>query len=143
LALDAARALYLVIARRRDDEPPGAGGDGAIYRSTDGAESWTRVPLSKGVNGPVGLLIDPRDSKRLYLAAWAQSSSGPGHGGGVFLSTNAGMTWRNVLSADQHVYDVTVDPRGSGTLYAAGFESSAWRSTDRGITWQRIQGYNF
>ena len=28
-------------------------------------------------------------------------------------------------------------------LYACGFESSAWRSTDRGETWQRIKGFNF
>ena len=28
-------------------------------------------------------------------------------------------------------------------LYAAGFESSAWRSTDRGEHWTRILGFNF
>ncbi|MGA8184002.1 MAG: hypothetical protein WB819_10215, partial [Terriglobia bacterium] len=43
----------------------------------------------------------------------------------------------------QHVYDVTVDPRQPNVLYACGFESSAWRSSDRGQTWQRIRGYNF
>jgi hypothetical protein len=45
--------------------------------------------------------------------------------------------------AGQHVYDITVDPRDSRILYACGFESSAWRSTDRGETWHRISGYNF
>ena len=43
---------------------------------------------------------------------------------------------------DQHVYDVTYDGR-TGALYAAGFESSAWRSDDRGETWYRLRGYNF
>ena len=28
-------------------------------------------------------------------------------------------------------------------MYAAGFESSAWRSADRGVTWTRIPGFNF
>jgi hypothetical protein len=28
-------------------------------------------------------------------------------------------------------------------LYAAGFESSAWRSADRGLHWTRIPGFNF
>jgi len=28
-------------------------------------------------------------------------------------------------------------------LYAAGFESSAWRSADRGEHWSRISGFNF
>jgi photosystem II stability/assembly factor-like uncharacterized protein len=28
-------------------------------------------------------------------------------------------------------------------LYATGFESSAWRSADRGLTWKRIPGFDF
>ncbi len=53
------------------------------------------------------------------------------------------VTCGRVLAKDQHVYEVTVDPRDPKTLFACGFESSAWRSADRGETWQRIQGYNF
>jgi hypothetical protein len=41
------------------------------------------------------------------------------------------------------VYDVTVDSKNPNILYAAGFESSAWRSTDRGVNWTRIPGFNF
>ncbi|HCC56651.1 MAG TPA: hypothetical protein DEQ47_05215, partial [Solibacterales bacterium] len=52
-------------------------------------------------------------------------------------------TWRNVLDRDQHVYDVTADPRDRNVLYACGFESSAWRSADRGEHWTRIPGFNF
>ena len=33
--------------------------------------------------------------------------------------------------------------RTRALLYAAGFESSAWRSTDRGLTWKRIPGFDF
>jgi hypothetical protein len=98
------------------------------------------VPLPYGVNGPNGLAIDPRDPDRLYLAAWRRVGFG---GGGIFLSTDAGRSWRNVHSKDQHVYDVTTDPRVPGTLYACGFESSAWRSTDRGESWRRIPGFTF
>ena len=47
----------------------GNAGDGALYRSTDGAEHWSRVPLPAGLNGPNGLAIDPRDPARLYLGA--------------------------------------------------------------------------
>lgn len=31
----------------------------------------------------------------------------------------------------------------SHILYAAGFESSAWHSSDRGGQWARIPGFNF
>jgi photosystem II stability/assembly factor-like uncharacterized protein len=139
LAQDPKGVLYLIVARRAEDDSLGTPNDGALYRSSDGAESWQRIPLPYGVNGPNGLAIDPRDPDRLYLAAWRR----PEGGGGIFLSTDAGRSWRDVHSGGQHVYDITVDPRGQATLYACGFESSAWRSTDRGETWKRIPGFNF
>ena len=67
--------LYLVVARRSDDGSHGNENDGALYRSTDGAESWTRIPLPEGVNGPNGIEIDPRDPQRLYLACWGRNSA--------------------------------------------------------------------
>ncbi len=135
--------LYLVVARRSEDGGYGNEGDGALYRSTDGATRWERIALPEGVNGPNGIAIDAADPKRLYLAAWGRSSPKGAVDGGIYLSADGGKTWRNVLAKDQHVYDVTADPRDPKTLYACGFESSAWRSVDRGETWQRIRGYNF
>ncbi len=143
LALDRDGGLYLVVARRTEDGSIGKAGDGALYFSKDGAAHWTSLKLPEGVNGPNGLTVDPRDPKRLYLSAWRRALPGADGGGGVFLSTDAGATWRRVLDKDQHVYDVTIDPRDPRILYACGFESSAWRSADRGETWQRIRGYNF
>ncbi len=100
------------------------------------------VSLPEGVNGPNGLAIDPEDPRRLYLAVWGRRTPSGARDGGIYLSSDGGQSWTNILSADQHVYDVTVDPR-TGVLYAAGFESSAWRSSDRGRSWQRIRGFNF
>jgi len=135
--------LYVLIARRSEDGSIGNAGDGALYRSTDGAEHWERVTLPEGTNGPNGLAVDTNDPKRLYLAAWARNSGMHGDGGGIFLSQDAGKTWQQVLDKDRHVYDVVIDPKNPKTLYAAGFESSAWRSTDSGEHWTRIPGYNF
>jgi len=143
LVRDAIGALYLVVARRNDDGSIGGEGDGALYRSTDGAEHWAKITLPEGTNGPSGLAVDSQDPQRLYLAAWGRRPENRMVGGGIFLSTNGGGAWRQVLAKDEHVYDVTVDPRNSRIVYACGFESSAWRSADRGETWQRIQGYNF
>ncbi len=135
--------LYVVIARRSEDGSIGNAGDGALYRSTDGAEHWQPVALPEGTNGPNGLAVDPDSPDRLYLAAWARASGQHGDGGGIFLSEDAGKTWKQVLDKDRHIYDITIDPKDSSTLYAAGFESSAWRSTDRGQHWTRIPGFNF
>ena len=143
MAQDRDGGLYVVIARRSEDGSIGNEFDGALYFSSDAADHWTPVKLPAGVNGPNGLTVDPRDSKRLYLSAWRRRGAAGEGTGGIFLSTDAGATWRRVLDKDQHIYDVTVDPRDPRTLYACGFEASAWRSADRGETWQRIAGYDF
>jgi photosystem II stability/assembly factor-like uncharacterized protein len=136
-------ALYLVVARRSEDGSIGNSSDGALYYSEDRAEHWARVPLPEGVNGPNGLATDPQDAKRLYLATWRRRIRASDGGGGIYLSEDSGATWLRVLKDDQHIYDVTADPRDPHVLYACGFESSAWRSGDRGETWHRIRGYNF
>jgi photosystem II stability/assembly factor-like uncharacterized protein len=143
LTLDAAGTLYLVVARRSERGRIGDADDGALYRSTDGAASWTRLALPPGTNGPNALTVDPEEPRRLYLSAWGVAHPDGDQGGGIFLSTDAGASWRNVLPESQHVYDVTVDARDPRLLYACGFDQAAFRSTDRGASWTRIRGYNF
>jgi photosystem II stability/assembly factor-like uncharacterized protein len=143
LVRDNRGTLYLLVARRSDDGSIGTDSDGAIYRSTDGAEHWSRVTMPEGSNAPSGMAVDPGEPDRLYLAAWARDKGEHGEGGGIYLSVNAGKSWTLVLGRDRHVYDVTLDPRDARILYASGFESSAWKSNDRGKSWTRIPGFNF
>jgi len=143
--------LYLIVARSNEGRygaKIGVGarsgvGDGALYRSIDEAEHWKQIPLPNSVNGPIGLAIDPRDGQRIYLAAWGQEHENVDVGGGVYLTTDGGRTWTQSFRESQHVYDVTIDPKSPDTLYISGFDAGAWRSTDAGAHWQRIQGYNF
>lgn len=143
LSLASDGTLYVVIARRSEDGSIGNENDGALYRSRDGAEHWESVSLPNGVNGPNGLAVDPNSPERLYLSAWARASGVHGDGGGIYLSEDSGRSWKQIFDGDRHVYDVTIDPNDANTLYAAGFESSAWRSKDRGEHWERIPGFNF
>lgn len=143
LARDSNGALYLVVARRSDDGSYDNDLDGALYRSTDGARSWEKITLPRGVNGPNDVAVDPADPDKLYLAAWARDTKAGPRGGGVFVSTNGGKTWKNVLSKDQHIYSLTVDPRNRKVVYACGFESTVHRSEDGGKTWRRVKGFNF
>ncbi len=136
-------ALYLLIARSNQGSYGQTHGSGALYKSIDGAEHWTELNLPQDVNGPTGLALDPRDNRRLYLTAWGQEHENVDVGGGVFLSTDGGQTWKTLFNGSQHVYDVTLDPRSPDTLYICGFDAGAYRSTDAGQHWTRIQGYNF
>ena len=70
-------------------------GDG-IYRSDDGGKSWKNLGLKKSEH--IGrVVIDPRDSKVVYVAAegplW-----GPGGDRGLYKTTDGGKTWKAVLT---------------------------------------------
>ncbi|MCC6445665.1 MAG: hypothetical protein IT210_19700 [Armatimonadetes bacterium] len=135
--------LYLVVSRRSDSIHVSAEEDGALYKSTDGAESWVKMAMPEGLDAPTGLTLDPKDNRRMYLTSWGTGSPEGDIHGGVFLSTNAGQTWQQIFREPPHVYDLTVDPRNPKALYICGFDSAAFRSLDGGQTWSRIQGYNF
>src|SRR6266478_693950 len=63
-------ALYLVVSRRSDSSHKDDAEDGAVYKSTDGAEHWVKMKLPEGVNGPTALALDPAQPRRMYLSAW-------------------------------------------------------------------------
>ena len=137
--------LFLIVSRRSEDGSIGNEQDGAIYFSDDGAESWVKMSLPAGTNGPTSLAIDPLDNNRLLLSAWGRTTKGqfsPDTGGGIFLSNDNGSTWEQVLEKDQHIHDITFDGRNN-TYYACGFNGSAYRSDNQGETWFRLKGYNF
>lgn len=135
--------LYLIVARSKEGVLGQRDGSGALYKSTDGAEHWTKLSLPDGVNGPTGLALDPRNSSRIYLTAWGQERADADTGGGVFLSTDGAESWKPIFNLSQHVYDVTIDATAPDTLYVCGFDAAAYRSIDAGLHWERIKGYNF
>lgn len=137
--------LFLVVSRRSEKGEIGSDGDGAVYRSADGGESWSKMILPAGTNAPTSIITDPETPQRLLLSAWGKVKEGKfseDTGGGIFISEDDGKTWKQVMHKDQHVHDITFDRR-SKTYYACGFNSSAYRSADKGVTWQRLKGYNF
>src|SRR5258706_323253 len=106
--------------------------DGGVVRSDDGGRTWRVQNVGMPQTAATHILRDPGGT--LYVT---------GFGRGVFKSTDGGATWGGVLTQDQHVYDVTIDPREPSVVYGAGFEAAAWRSADRGLTWRRIPGFDF
>ena len=137
--------LFLIVCRRSEDGSIGTPGDGALYMSDDGAASWKKLSLPVGTNGPMSIVADPDEGSRLLLSAWGRRTDGKfsaDTGGGIFLSDNNGASWKPVLSQDQHIHDITYDPR-SNVYYACGFNGAAYQSADRGEHWERIPGYNF
>ena len=126
-------------------------GDG-IYRSEDGGKSFKNIGLKKSEH-IAKILVDPRDSKVIYVAAQGPLW-GPGGQRGLYKSTDYGTTWDSVLyiSPNTGVTDVVMDPRNPDVLYAASYqrrrhvwtlinggpEGAIHKSTDAGKTWNKL-----
>ncbi len=126
-------------------------GDG-VYRSDDGGKSWHNVGLKRSEH--IGkIVIDPRDSRVVYVAAQGPLWAGGGDRG-LYKSSDGGATWTAVLtiSANTGVSDVALDPRNPDTIYAAAYqrrrhawtivdggpESAIYKSTDAGKSWRKL-----
>lgn len=132
---------------------------GAVYQSTDAAETWQKLNITTEPFFPNGIAADPDNSNRIYLACWGSidlsdllgNTAAKAKGGnkkiemkgGIFLSEDAGKTWSSIFDKQQYVYDVTVDPYHKGRLYCNTFNKAAYRSDDYGKTWKQIDGYDF
>src|ERR1700730_15842713 len=127
-------------------------GDG-IYRSDDGGKNWQNLGLKKSEH--IGrVLVDPRDSKVVYVAAegplW-----GPGGDRGLYKTTDGGKSWKAALTISENtgVADVAIDPSNPDIIYAAAYqrrrhvftlidggpESALYKSTDAGATWNKLK----
>ncbi len=138
LALHPDGTLFLVVVKNR---LPGHEFTGAIYRSTDCAETWKAIPLPEDVDFPNDLTVD--SSGRLYLACWPRSKDGQNIGGGAYYSEDGGQTWEALIDPSLHVYTVTVDPANLQKLYLSTFNAALYLSIDRGRTWQQVEGFDF
>lgn len=155
--------LFLTVSptpMHKNGEKGGEFYSGALYRSTDGAETWTKLNVADGLLFPNGVEIDPDNPKRVYLACWASITLADLLGGdvtrtlpegnvtldmpgGIFRSEDGGDTWTSIFDKKQYVYDVTVDPYHKGRIYCNTFNKVAYRSDDAGKTWKKLKGYDF
>ena len=139
--------------------PYGPSDQRGVFRSLDGAKTWTRVLFKDANTGASDIEIDPKHPEVVYAALW-ESRLGPsedgnefrGAGGGLFKSTDGGTTWKqlkNGLPNNAVQFDIaiapsqpsrlyleltTTDPSAYGTAKGAGL----FRSDDAGANWTRI-----
>ncbi len=127
-------------------------GDG-LYKSIDAGRTWTNVGL-KTSEHIAKIIIDPRDSNTVYVAAqgplWA-----PGGDRGLYKTTDGGRTWENILRISENtgITDFVQDPRNPDLIIAASYqrrrhvwtlvnggpESALHRSTDGGKSWTKLR----
>lgn len=109
--------------------------DGHVFFSGDEGQHWNLLSrIGSGQDDVVThILVDPRDSKRLYASTWTLYSGG----GGVYRSDDAGRSWKLIGLGKETVRALAQAPTNP-KLFVAGSLTGVYRSNDDGNTWERI-----
>ena len=145
LAVDPKNADIVFVAVA--GHPYGPNPERGVYRSLDGGKSFERVLYRDENVGASDVQIDPTNSQIVYAALW-ESREAPwengvfnGDGGGVFKSTDAGKTWRQLtkgLPPGIVQANIAIAPSATKTLFAAVRTKTIaklYRSDDGGESW--------
>ena len=125
--------------------------DRGIYKSSDGGATWKQVLFRNDSTGAIDLSMDPTDPNTLYAAFW-QAGRTPwmlvsgGAGSGIFKSTDAGETWKEITRnpglPKGLIGNIGLSASGAqaGLVYALIESDSGgvFRSVNGGETWSKI-----
>jgi photosystem II stability/assembly factor-like uncharacterized protein len=119
------------------------GGETAVYKSSDGGASWTRLSgpdagrgLPKGLMDRIGVAVSRSNPDVVYVVSETKDE------GELWRTEDAGATWR-MVSRDPNINfrpfyyaDIRVDPQHPNTVYALA--GGLYKSEDGGRTFARI-----
>ena len=114
---------------------------GTIYRSSDGGRSWGDSPGDRRLSFVIDTLVQhPTEPNHIYAGAWDRYSEG----GGLFESTDAGTSWKQVALPvpSLAVRDLSIC-RSRPEIMIAGTLSGAYVTVDGGQTWKQVGGKVF
>jgi photosystem II stability/assembly factor-like uncharacterized protein len=115
------------------------GGSSGLSKTINGGVDWILANKQDGGSGSMQaaniskLEIDPNNRENIYAGSY---------NGGLFLSTDSGGTWKNILS-NSTVFDFAVNMANPKIIYAAGDIGGLGRvvkTSDGGKSW--LKAYN-
>lgn len=123
---------------------------GGLWKSTDGAETWTDLTGELKLHWPNAFAVDPRDANTIYLTA-ATTPGGPE--GGVYKTVDGGKSWQRLIADEAfartgapgfvHAMYLNLDPANPDRLYLGTITHGLWLSPDAGKTWRRFSRFPF
>src|SRR5260370_634160 len=125
----------------------GAAG-GGVWKSTDGAMTWSPV-FDKEGSGSIGsLAVANSDRNTIYVGTGEACIRGNiSHGDGVYKSLDGGKTWKNIgLRDSRAIGKVIINPTNPdiafvaalGHPYGPNTERGIFRTTDGGKNWEKV-----
>lgn len=124
-----------------------------LYKTTDGGDNWTKIGGLDSTEHISKIIVDPKNSSTIYVAAPGALWSDSKHRG-LYKSIDGGKTFEKILYVNEKVgvADIAVDPSNTNTVYASTWEfrrtpysfnsggngSGIFKSTDGGKTWKEL-----
>ncbi|TSC56987.1 MAG: hypothetical protein G01um101418_19 [Parcubacteria group bacterium Gr01-1014_18] len=123
-------ALNLIaISPKNSDEMYIARGN-SVFKTTDGGKNFSNIYAeSRGV-AITSLELDLLDSNRIYMGL---------ADGALIRSTNGGVSWSIIKSAENRIEKIVIDPRDSKKIYVFTQSKGIFKSIDFGANWIEIR----
>jgi photosystem II stability/assembly factor-like uncharacterized protein len=122
--------------------------NGGVWKTTDAGRTWVPI-FDDQPTGSIGTVaVAPSNPDILYIGS-GEGLQRPdlSTGDGVYKSTDAGKTWKNMgLRDGQQIPAILIDPKDPDRVYVAvlghpygpNAERGVFRSTDGGKTWEKV-----
>jgi photosystem II stability/assembly factor-like uncharacterized protein len=121
---------------------------GGLWKTTNHGMTFAPIFDDGGSYSLGCVTIDPKNSDVVWLGTGEnESQRAIGWGDGIYKSTDAGKTWKNVgLKHSEHIARILIDPRDSNVVYVAsqgplfspGGDRGLYKTTDGGQTWKPL-----
>jgi len=123
-------------------------GTGGVMKTTDDGATWSGIFEHEKVAAVGDIAIAPSDPKVVWVGTGeANDRNSVSWGDGVYRSTDAGATWKNVgLGGSRAIARIVVhptDPRtawvaATGDLWTPTAERGCYLTRDAGATWRKV-----
>ena len=123
---------------------------GGLWKTDDMGITWRNVSDGYFKTGSVGAVaVAESDPNVVYVGMGEHAVRGvmTHSGDGVYKSTDAGKTWKNIgLELTRHISRIVVDPKdprivlvaAQGALYSHSPQRGIYKSSDGGASWKNV-----